>query len=72
MPALRPHAPERGQASVELVALLPLMAVLAGLLRRVKVLSSDPQRPVRVVQGTHPRYVYAPDLDREPARALDL
>jgi hypothetical protein len=28
----RPPVPELGQASVELVALLPLMAVLAGLL----------------------------------------
>lgn len=32
MPALRSPRAERGQASVELVALLPLVAVLAGLL----------------------------------------
>lgn len=32
MPAARSARPQQGQASVELVALLPLMAVLAGLL----------------------------------------
>jgi hypothetical protein len=32
MPAARPARAEHGQASVELVALLPLVAVLAGLL----------------------------------------
>jgi hypothetical protein len=32
MPVTRPSGAERGQASVELVALLPLMAVLAALL----------------------------------------
>lgn len=32
MPAIRLASAEHGQASVELVALLPLMAVLAGLL----------------------------------------